>query len=355
MKRNAQISMSIHWIYVLIAGAIILIFFIGIVGRQRVIAERGLSVTVLTKVDTIFTGASLSEQTVNIIDVPDLRIEFVCDEDGYSEYRVAGARTDTPHQSFFSSKRLESSQFITWTLEFSMPFTVTNLLFVGASTINYMMIYDDVSRVDKDILLDVIPSQYSFDAIHVNDFTSGSFPFSSRYAKLVFLTENVGVLPPQIAELSDGDVDSIVISVPDFSSATYYKKRGNRLVVDDTVRIIDSFGDDNPALFAALFSADSTMYRCNMAKAFRRMNLVADVYKQRTEEIVNQYSLTNNLCMFVLEDGVDQFSKLGNAAQRCGNMQAYSDSACSAGMFNLASSVQRRNMIAQNSNCTALY
>lgn len=80
--------MPFHWIYIIVAGAAILLFFIGFVTRQQGAAEQQLSLSVTQKLDGIFTGAALSEQTVNVIDVPQLEFFFTCDDEGISEYQV---------------------------------------------------------------------------------------------------------------------------------------------------------------------------------------------------------------------------------------------------------------------------
>ena len=47
----------------------ILLFFIGIVVKQKAVSEQELSVTLLTKFEGIFAGASLSQDTIRFTDI----------------------------------------------------------------------------------------------------------------------------------------------------------------------------------------------------------------------------------------------------------------------------------------------
>ena len=101
-RKKGQISIGFHWIYILIAGAIILMFFIGLAVRQKAVAEEKISATVVRTLEGILTGAGLSEQTTHYTELPELEISFNCDDEGYSDYAI---RTSLPTMSTLPTAR----------------------------------------------------------------------------------------------------------------------------------------------------------------------------------------------------------------------------------------------------------
>src|SRR3989338_3659037 len=88
--KQAQIEVTFNWIYILIAGTVILLFFIGIAMKQKLSSEQQLSGDIVRTLQSIFTAASVSEKTKNTIDISGLQdytFYFRCQE-GTSEYGI---------------------------------------------------------------------------------------------------------------------------------------------------------------------------------------------------------------------------------------------------------------------------
>ena len=58
-EKKAQIQVTFNWVYILIAGAVILLFFIGIVVKQKAVSEENLATDVVRVMESIFTGAGV--------------------------------------------------------------------------------------------------------------------------------------------------------------------------------------------------------------------------------------------------------------------------------------------------------
>lgn len=341
---KGQVSAPFHWIYVLIAGGIILLFFVGIVIKQKAVSEKELSITVLNKLDGIFTGAALSEQTTNIIDIPELELSFVCDESGYAEYRVDGTAREIAVQPFFAPSFVETSRLVTWTLAFNMPFNVINFLFVGAPTITYLVVYDPLSPSLKEKLEQEVPAPFNFQYVAMAQFND-AIDIATPSVKLLFLNDPPATLPLPIRRLPDGQVRAVKLSD---AAVTFYAKRGDGLAYQDAIALLHVFDDKNPALYGAVFSDDSVAYRCALGKAFRRMALLADIYQTRTERIVKSFPPTD-VC--ALQADARLFGQIRDTAASCSPL---STDACGA-VFSLGETVRQQNTNMQNSNCPALY
>ena len=66
LSRKAQIETQFNWLFILVAGAVILIFFAGIVIKQKSSSEQKIAENVMTDLQSIFTGGSVSTGTLMV-------------------------------------------------------------------------------------------------------------------------------------------------------------------------------------------------------------------------------------------------------------------------------------------------
>ncbi|MBI4153361.1 hypothetical protein HY497_02460, partial [Candidatus Woesearchaeota archaeon] len=278
-------------------------------------------------------------------DVPQMMFSFAC-EDGSSAYTVGehGSPNTVPFQPFFAQSPVVTSRLVTWTLEFNMPYKVINFLFAGSPDIATIVVYDGSTDDLKRDIMSSVPSQFSFKAVDIRDLPQLELP--SDFVKLIFFTDSV-LLPASAGVLPDNHVRAVHVPY-DRGTVTYYKKSGNQLVETDTSIVLSSFDEKNPAFYAALFSDSGASYRCGMGKAFRRMSILADIYDERTKQIMLGYP-SGHECKYRYQSVQGAFARLKQEIASC------SSDACLAGVFLAASDIRESNTQLQDNNCAALY
>ena len=359
--KKAQMSMPFHWIYVMLAGGVILFFFIGIASRQKTASEEQLSVTLAQKLDSIFTGAAQTKQTFEAIELPSLDLYFFCDKDDASSYSVGneGSLRPSPVQPLFAAQRIRvDPRLNVWSTSFRMPFQIINLLMLDAPTATTFLIYD-VNDAQSGFLLEKIkselPPQFNFVPITKEDFyTTELSKVSTPEVRLVFLTPiglNGRDVPAAIESMVPANVH--IVHVESERSVAYYNLEEGAAITNplfDSVSIMPTLDDRNPALYAALFSGDAESYRCNMRKVFDRFILLAEMYHQRAVELKARYAdAGTTLCAFQINP--DKFVQLKDAAVLCRTEQS---AACLSRTFTIAQDIQRHNDVVQQ-QCAVLY
>mgnify|MGYP005657314267 CR=1 FL=1 len=68
-SRKGQVQLTVNWIYIVIAGAVILLFFAGLVVKGKDAAEKNIAEDVVQVMGNVFTGAGVSEKTKKKIDL----------------------------------------------------------------------------------------------------------------------------------------------------------------------------------------------------------------------------------------------------------------------------------------------
>ncbi|MBW2965810.1 hypothetical protein KY342_01760 [Candidatus Woesearchaeota archaeon] len=291
-SKKAQLAIPFHWVFILIAGAIILLFFVTMIYRQKAVAEEKITITLISDIEEIFVGAgSGEEEAIHIIDIPKTEFEFICDYGtGVSEYSIKGTGIprQTPTEVIFSPGLVKGKQLVIWSLPWSFPFKITNLMMVSSSDVRYVIFHHpNVEDTAIDMKNDMP------DPLAVDLMTSVSDPLDTSNYKIKFVF--IGVDPVNI-DLSanrglqnkqDKDVSAIKV---ESNFVRFYKKQGNRFVADRNAIYLTSFNEKDALYYAAIFAEDAGMYKCGLKKMLNRLKLVSEVYKERTGRLISHFS-----------------------------------------------------------------
>ncbi len=304
---RAQVEIQFNWIYILVAGIVILAFFVGIVIQQKKSAETRLHADVQRTLQTIFTGAAVAQSTKQAIEIPPSKLSFFCDASGASGVQIEGAPVpfDTPIQPIFAPHELGTDKLVLWSLPYEMPFRITNVLLVtvpkGSPAIKYIVIGDYLFVIENMVKQTYFeaqgkPTEMNFEFISPFDATliSNKIPQNAKTQLRFVFFDGIGMDDAKEA-LADVPNKATAVSFNIASKqATYYAFEGKGWIRGDDVSLptLTSFqsSDDTDALFyAALFAADAEQFNCNMKKIFGKMEMISELYEKKTERLRSQY------------------------------------------------------------------
>ena len=310
MDKKGQVEVTVNWIYILIAGGVILLFFIGIVVKQKAASEESLAADVIRVMENIFTGASVSEKTKNFIDTSGLSeftLYFDCSE-GITEYGLEGrsAKAQNSIDAVFSPRRMKSPQLITWSLPYLLPFKVADLLYITSPNTKYYLYGQDVfiEELAKEgeefgnIVRMNSPADYS-----VLD------PEKNFQIRIIDTTGEVvksgSLVPGKTNSWEDEKITGLLLQG---EMAAFFQKKGDRWEkIGETIPIVSLGGERDAAKFAAVFSDSPEIYLCGMEKAFQRMEYVTKLYASRADELVGYYGRINpsGYCSQIISEGAE--------------------------------------------------
>lgn len=308
MKRGA-IEVQFNWIFILIIGAIILLFFFAIIKTQKGISEKKISATVRRDIKAILTGAGVSTGTASLVEVPKIKVDYDCE--GYSIQETSPIK---PVVSF-SPDSIVDIKLMLWALDWNIGYRVTNFLYITSPNIRYILVFESGSiqqHTFVDIINETLPSKYIEEKKDKNilmnkekaklvsgqlkDLQDNLFINKNNYkVKFVFFNEDPsGLFINELEDMEDEDVTAINI-IPDdpkcinnldcFGTVTYYTKDNDKFQNYDG----NSYYIKLPSLIGAVFSNLET-YNCSMKDAFKRLQLVTEIYLNKTRVLKEYYS-----------------------------------------------------------------
>ncbi len=291
MKKGA-VEVQFNWIFVFVVGAMILLLGVGFVQRQRQASETRIAARIVRDLNSVILHSSITPGKSEKISLPE-EIVFSCKEPCSdfgcdSEITVKGSDVswETPTQPIFSPGDVESTDIITWSQEWSVPFRVCNFLYVTSPTTRYVFVGN------KPELLEIY-----------NDFPPGitkeQYPSFSDVAPITnYRTRIITYNEPSYGgpALKDVSVVKIVPTQDDAGKVEFYVKRGADLIPQGTSKYLGE-----ASLYGAIFSKDSSYYNCSMKKAMLRLGKVSTVYLKKIQTLetsgdcVDIYEESNNL------------------------------------------------------------
>jgi len=316
-KKRAAIEVQFNWIFVLIVGALILVFFINISNAQRKNAEQTLAFELLSKVDLIMSGALTIPKTGQIFDMPNIDFNTEC-----NRISTLGVSRQFPDRIVFAPDTLKGKKLIVWSQDWNVPYKVTNFLYMTTSNVRYVVVAnadeqaqfqkaeefisslpDNITKEVGNLSLDGIKDRnnYKIKLIFLRD----SFPL--EYDKLKNLQ-----LPDFIKKMPNSAVSGVYIdktSPP--TKVRFIIKEGNNLNFDGEP--IPIYKD--PMIFGAVFAENKEEFNCSITKAFKKLHYVSEVYAKREDALISAYGQsTMEECKSPVTRANSEINAIANAA-----------------------------------------
>jgi len=253
-------SAEFNWIFVIVAGAIILIFFSVFALRFKDLQDKKDSAEIARNIDNLIYGFSATTQynTVSAGFIFDLKLN--CDDFIVNDYY----EQSLGNKIVFGAKEIKSKTLVIWTKDFNKPFKVATLAYIINPNQDYYLIGDNSLNDFPNVLEENI---HKVNSLSKNN--SGVFVFFSE--------------PNNLNDL---------------------KTRGKVIIVNnDTVKFVNSGKEakyfDEATLLAAIFSEDYDNYKCNLDKLTEEYENLLKIYYGKANYLSNfgncDYSLIKGM------------------------------------------------------------
>lgn len=326
-------EMQFNWIFVLVAGAAILLFFTVVVVKQKSVAEISTKATVLKSVEAIITGAGVSTDTTNIVNIPNSDIEISCN-------RISLGTVSKQHENLilFAPSLVKGDRLITQTLTFSTPYRATNLLYITSPQIRYIIIGN--SNLAKEINK-TLPSE-----LKKEFYTSAPEIKNLNNYKIRFIIfDDMIEFPKSLAKMPDFDVTAIKVNGDAEKGAIeFWQKDGNSWQAKGLSSYIGK-----SSLTGAVYEDTLDVYECNMQHIFSKLNFVTKIYIDKTKKLVQKVSSSRQIqCNQFYNNALAQLDSILSVSSSFNQENVNT-------LVNSANSLAGENKNAQIYSCTLIY
>lgn len=294
MKKGFEIQLN--WIFILIAGAVILAFFFTLAQKQRVLSAERLSVQLSRDIDVVFTSAIAAKGVAQPLRIPGKSISFECTNACDCSFSVMNKPASFSDKIIFAPPALSGPSAVLWAVEWKLPFRVVNFLLLAQPGDRYIFVTGELreSRELQKKLSRELPA-----ALQASFVSLGSLADEKRgneRVRVVFL----GVLPVNLntlgmdASFNSKDVSGLFID-------TRTRKLSFYNWADEGFASREATYSGDAGLYAAIFSFEPLMYFCGIKKGLLRMAHVAEIYSERASVLGKEVGVRNPDCVYVVD------------------------------------------------------
>lgn len=283
MFKRGQVETPVNWVFVLVAGAIILLFFAIVIFRMQSTTTKQSQATLITNLNSIFTGTSLSSETSAIIEnLPKQNIHFECQ--GYSLGDLTGGFED---RLTFAPSILSLQPLIVWSVSWNVPFFVSNFLFLTNPNLRYVFVYNPESSQARN-LKNRIEQSLSKDITKIFVTSASQIVENGAETKFIFIDTNIEALHP-----SFHDIKINIQKINNNGIIEFYTKEQNTDAFELKLSPSSIFFEDT-TLIAGIIVDDAEYLDCMMNKAFERYKEVSYILNQRVLSLKSGLLQCNN-------------------------------------------------------------
>jgi hypothetical protein len=316
-SKKATVSIQLNWILILIAGAIILVFFTTIVTKQKSVSEANIAETIQTDLQAIFSSAHISTGTSSIVDVPNTDLNFNCE--GFK----IGNQFAAKFQYAFAPDLIKSERntLSIFSSDWSIPFRVTNFLYVTSPDVRYIIDESSDANLAQE-LEKQLPSRYITRDGQSNLFMNkelitdlNNIQDKNNY-KVNLITFNkipeMTLLNNKLSKTKPKHITGLNIDIIGCTAESEEKRLdcyGDLTFFYFEEGVIKSSSTTfigKASLFAAIFASNYQTYECGMKNAFTRFHNVTKIYIQRTTDL----AAADADCQALLNDALNPLNTL---------------------------------------------
>lgn len=302
MQKRGTIEIQFNWIFVLIAGALILAFFVMVANTYMKTSEFSAEVKLRSSLDSIINNAKHSPGTIFEITMKKADLSY---EDCYQGISVGNRVSEIPVRTTFAPSLIQSTlgKVYLWAVGWDMPYKVDNFIFMTSPDVRYIIVKPlDVTKQKYALEIFNATRQVSLPA-RINrvlaKLDGGRLVDMNNNPRLAGNYYNIRLVffdPPGTITLdnsfADLQISAVVIrpgtdGLDGYGGVDYCKRAGLSTMLTDcsiqTEPQTKYLG--RASVFAAIFAENSTMYDCGMRQAVNRLRAVTTVYKARIGEL----------------------------------------------------------------------
>jgi len=267
-NRKGIVEAQLTWVFVLIVGAVILLFFIGIAQKQKEIADMKTSANLLQQLDGILTGAEVSSGTASLINIPKMDIEIDC-----NSFSVEGITKQLKTRIVFAPDLIKGRQLITYNLDWSVPYRVSNFLYLTSPEVRYILV-DDTGTLAEE-LNESLPEIMNKEIYRSGDiFLQDKGNYKVRF---IFLDKSQSSITSNLARAREWEGEISAINIKEDGTIDFYNSSGSSYANEDFTGKAQKIG--------AVFAENAAQYECAKIKAKEKLEIVTEIYQDRLIEL----------------------------------------------------------------------
>lgn len=305
MNNKATIEISFYWLFVFIAGTIILSFFLFVANKSLNISKERAAIDFSRNLDSFLITALQSSDFERTFFFSN-EINFKCSST-FCEFLINDKSTPFKDKIIFTPNKI-SDKILFITKSIDIPFRINNAIYLFPLNKKYYFVFDkEVSNNIKEILTNLIPKNLNHAFIDINDIAE--IPDYNN-VKFVFLNTRMPALPENSKKYSISATllgENFVEFYLKEENSNYFKKISNKIIVPFDIPKL---------LLGAVVTEDPELFNKQLFELTKRINSISLIYLNRLNELPSicegQYSDAKDILAIYVDESQKSLNDFNN-------------------------------------------
>lgn len=297
-KKNAAVEIQFSWVFIIIAGTVLLMFFIKIAGDYKSVSEKEIAMDTVEKISTIASTGQASSRSSSVVEIEGLELRTGCDPNLCTaggcptDFDFQGQGISAPEwmelEPIFASTKIRGDELILWSQEWAAPYKVSNFLYLTSGDHRFVFVYNDDSQDLAMQVYDKFSENEYVESEIINEDDIQDIKYQGEaQTKFVFSYKPEPFSLDESFEKRSWDA---VFFEGDADTGTVYFSEDK----EDGKRPGEShYYYGLPMLMGAIYSDDINHYKCNFRKANLKLIRMNNIYYNRAKLLENDFKDTN--------------------------------------------------------------
>ncbi|MDP3728179.1 MAG: hypothetical protein Q8R18_01865 [bacterium] len=280
MKNKAQMSSSFNYIFALIIGGIVFMFFVGFAYQYLNFAGSVSAAELVSSLNDEFAAFSASdsaEKTLSFSQGASFRV--------YEGKLMSEGQSKTIDHVIFAPFEVEGEDILLATKSLDIPYRIGNIFYIADGTTMYILVYDAST---EDVVQELqssynsLPQNFPVEVVSTTQIASDLetlYELTASYEKVrfVFFSSSEDYAEDIAAVFSSYEILEVSSSLEDYSSGEVLYPNGEGVVYIQY-----------PLLIGAIVSGDAYSYNYNFQNVLEKLARVTGVYYDKTKLVATR-------------------------------------------------------------------
>ncbi len=310
-KKAGIMDAQFGWVFAFMIGVIILSLFTAVAFQIRSSSQQRISYEILKTFRSVFTSGGTEVGRFFQLDLVNVIMDYSC-VGGETSISVEGFSEEIP-LVVFSQENLIGNRFYIYSTEWDVPFLSNSVVYLASENFYFYMVEPNETSSNYDSYrraVESIPSRFPFGIIEEGE--EVNVPEEADTRVIVFEDIEEEYNSNLNGFFEDNFPNSVIEVSPDLSSGSFF---GNLTYYD--------YGDyNNPIsqehyfgtpLLVGSFLSSSENYRCFFDEMVNDLENVLDLFKRRSERLVDYYNNADDYdCFYVYNKLIEKIEDYEN-------------------------------------------